>query len=53
MLVRIPLGPDNFKMVIKYQTFHTSFYAGFESVANIVFSFDTNLGGDPFKVIRL
>ena len=28
--------------VIKYQTFQTSFYSGFESVANIIFSLDTN-----------
>ena len=26
----------------KYQTSHTPFYSGFESVANIVFSFETS-----------
>ena len=41
MWARIPSGPDNFKRVIKYQT---SFYSGFESVTNIVFSFETNFG---------
>ena len=35
MWARIPSGPDNFKRVIKYQTLRTSFYGGFESVANI------------------
>ena len=43
MWTRIPSGPDNFKRIIKYQTFQTSFYGGFKSVANIVFSFETNL----------
>ena len=41
MWARIPPGPDNFKRVIKYQTLRTSFYGGFESVANIVFLFET------------
>ena len=41
MWARIPSGPDNFKRVIEYQT---SFYGGFESVAHIVFSFETNFG---------
>ena len=31
----MPSGPDNFIRVIKYQTLRTSFYDGFESVANI------------------
>ena len=44
MWARIPPGPDNFKRVIEYQTFKTSFYCDFESVANIVFSFETNFG---------
>ena len=40
MWARIPLGPDNFKRVIKYQTLRTSFYDGFESAAK----FETNFG---------
>ena len=32
----------HFKRVIKHQTFQTQFYSNFESVENIVFSFDTN-----------
>ena len=41
----ILLSPENLKMVIKYRTFQTLFHrAGFESVANIVSSFETNLG---------
>ena len=43
MWARIPSGPDNFKRVIQYQTLGTSFHGGFESVANIVFSFETKL----------
>ena len=39
---RIPPGPDNFKRVIKHQTLQTSFYCDFESMANIVFLFETN-----------
>ena len=35
---------DNFKGVIKYQTFQTSFCGGFESVENPVFSFQTSFG---------
>ena len=50
MWARIPSGPDNLK---KYQTLRTSFHDGFESVANTVFSFETNFGWSPFKVIRL
>ena len=42
MWSQLPPGPDNFKRVNKYQTFQTSFYGGFESVANIVFSFEAN-----------
>ena len=34
MCARIPRSPDNFKRAIKYHTFQTSFYSGFESVAN-------------------
>ena len=41
---RIPSGPDTFKRVIKYQTFQISFQGCFESVANIVFSCQTNFG---------
>ena len=41
MWAQISSGPDNFKRVIKYQTFWTSFYDGFESVAKIAFSFET------------
>ena len=44
MWVGTPSGPDNFKSVIKYQTFRTSFHGGFESVANNVLSFETNSG---------
>ena len=45
MYSRIPLSPDNLKTVIKYQTFQTLFHRpSFESVANIVSSFETNLG---------
>ena len=53
MCVRIPPSPDNFKgLLIKYQIFEIPFYSGFESVASIVFSFETNfnLDRDPFKV---
>ena len=35
MWAQIPSGPDNFKRVFKCQTLRTSFYGGFESVANI------------------
>ena len=42
MCARIPLSPDNFKRFFKHQTFQTPFYSGFESVANILFSFETN-----------
>ena len=41
MCVRIPPSPDNFK---RYQTFQMPFCNGFESMANIVFPFETNLG---------
>ena len=42
---QIPLSPDNFKTVIKYQTFQTLFHRpSFESVANIVSSSETNRG---------
>ena len=34
MWAQIPLGPDNFKRIIKYQTLSISFYGGFESIAN-------------------
>ena len=45
MYSRLPLSPDNFKTVIKYQTFQTLFdRPSFESVANIVSSFETNRG---------
>ena len=40
-VARTPPGPDNFKRVLTQQTFQTSFPGGFESVANIVFSFET------------
>ena len=50
MWARIPPGPDNFKRVIKYQTFKTSFYCDFESVTNILFSFEIILGRDLCKV---
>ena len=53
MCDRIPPSPDNFKRYIKYQFFQTLFYSGFESVANTVFSFQTNFGRDPFNVIRM
>ena len=49
MWVRIPPGTDNFKRVIKYQTFKTSFHCDFESVANTVFSFETNFGKISFQ----
>ena len=39
MSARILPGPDN---SLIDQTFKTSFYCDFESVANIVFSFETN-----------
>ena len=39
MCARIPRGADNFKRIFKFQT---SFYGGFEWVANIIFSFETN-----------
>ena len=41
---RIPLGLEDFKRVIKYQTFQTLPYGDFGSVANIVLSFETNFG---------
>ena len=44
MWARILPGPDNFKRVIRFQTFETPLYGGFESVANIVFPFETNFG---------
>ena len=44
MCTRIPPSPDNLKKVIKYQTFQTPFYSGFESIVNIVFSFEANFG---------
>ena len=37
-------SPYNFTKVIKYQTFQTPFYNGFELMANILFSFKTNFG---------
>ena len=44
MCTRIPPSPDNFKAVIKYQTFQTLFHRpSFESVANIISPFETNL----------
>ena len=42
MCARISPSPDNFKSVIKNQTFQTPFYSGFESAANIIFSFEAN-----------
>ena len=53
MCVQILPSPDNFKRVIKYHTLQTPLYSGFESVANIAFSFETNCGQRPFKIIRL
>ena len=44
MWARISSGPDNFKRAIKYQTLQVPFYNGFETVANIAFSFETNFG---------
>ena len=44
MFTIIPSNPHNFERVIKYQTFQTPFYSGFESVKGIVFSFETNFG---------
>ena len=44
MYARISLSPDNFKRVIKYETFQTPSCNGFESAANIVLSFETNFG---------
>ena len=35
LIAQILSGPDHFKRDIKYQTLRTSFYGGFESVANI------------------
>ena len=49
MCVQIPPSPDNFKRAIEYQIFQTPFYNGFESVANIVFSFETNFGWGPIQ----
>ena len=42
MRTGIPPGPDNFKGVIRYQTLQILFHSGFEKVANIVLSFETN-----------
>ena len=42
MCARVPLSPYNFRRDIKYQTFQMPFYSSFESVANIVFSFNSN-----------
>ena len=44
MWARIPPGPDKFKRVIKYKIFKIFFYCDFESVANILFLFETNFG---------
>ena len=44
MCAQILSSPDNFSGVITYRTFQTPFYGGFESVANIAFSFETNFG---------
>ena len=41
------------KRFVKHWTFQTSFYGGFELVANIVFSLRLILGRDLFIVIRL
>ena len=53
MCAQIPPSPDNFKRLIKYQTFHTPFYDDFELMTNIVFPFETSFGRNLFKVIRL
>ena len=45
MWALIPLGPDNFKRVIKYQTLNQS--QTLHSHLKLI------LGTDPFKVIRL
>ena len=43
MCTRISQSPDvKFQRVITYLTFQTPFYSGFESVTNIVFSFEPN-----------
>ena len=39
---RIPPSPDNFKRVVKYQTFQMPFNSSYESVANIIFLFEIN-----------
>ena len=44
MWTLIPPSPDHFKSVNKYQNFQTPFYNSIESVANIVYSFQTNSG---------
>ena len=44
MCTQIPPSPDNFKRLIKYQTFQTPFHNSFESMANIVFLLETNFG---------
>ena len=44
MFTGISPSPDNFKRVIRYETFQTPFNSSFESMANIVFSFETNFG---------
>ena len=50
MWARILPDPDTFKRVIKYHTFKT--YCDFESVANIVFSFETNFGSRSIQSIQ-
>ena len=41
LCARIPSSPDKFKRRIKNRTFQTPLDGGFESVLNIVFSFET------------
>ena len=40
MCIRILTSPDNFKRVVRSQTFQTLFYCGFKSVTNLVFLFE-------------
>ena len=46
-------GPDNFKKVIKYQTFQTPFMVALNQWQTLYSHLRLILGRDPFKVIRL
>ena len=54
MWARVPLGPDNFKMVSKHHTFQTSFFMVDLTQWRTLYSrLRLILGRDPMKVTRL